>query len=191
MNEVYDKGDKKGSKATAIATLIKRKENSQVEDYLPVSTIKSYFSRRARKIRTGKITASDNNNDDEDEEDDEEDDDDYIEDESENEDADDEIQNNRQKTTTIIQHKVNNVPNLLVDDWVAVAFLRGWYPGQFIRHDEENGEIYVNFLEKTSSHSKTFTWPALNFKEEDKCWVDEGNTELDFVSKKFNSTKCY
>jgi len=81
----------------------------------------------------------------------------------------------RLRATTVIQHKTNELPNLLQDDWIAVAYPRGWFPGQFIRNDEESGEVYVNFLEKTSSNAKTFTWPALNMKEEDKCWIDEGD----------------
>jgi len=81
----------------------------------------------------------------------------------------------RLRATTVIQHKTNELPNLLQDDWIAVAYPRGWFPGQFIRNDEESEEVYVNILEKTSSNANTFTWPALNMKEEDKCWIDEGD----------------
>ena len=94
------------------------------------------------------------------------------EDEEDQEDVDSAME--RVKATNVIQHLVNNVLNLEVDDWVAVAFPRGWYPGQFIRYDDESKEVFVNFLERTSSNSKSFIWPALNSKEEDKSWVDEG-----------------
>jgi len=142
-----------------------------VKDYLPVTTIKSYFSRRAKKIRTGQITVGETQDADADEfvfdGDDENDEEDVG-----NEDVDNSLE--REKTTTVIQHMINNAPNLETDDWVAVAFPRAWYPGQFIRYDEESREVFVNFLERTSSNSKTFIWPALNSKEDDKSWVEEG-----------------
>ena len=30
---------------------------------------------------------------------------------------------------------------------MAVAFLRAWYPGQFIEYDGESSEVYANFLD--------------------------------------------
>lgn len=157
-----------------------------MKDYLPVSTIKSYFSRRAKKIRSGQLKLGDtqddeaddivfedvDNDQDEEIEDDDDDNDDENDRDEKNEDVDNEIE--REKATTVIQHLVNSVPNLEIDDWVAVAFPRGWYPGQFVRYDDELKEVFVNFLERTSSNSKNFIWPALNSKEEDKSWVDEG-----------------
>ena len=38
-------------------------------------------------------------------------------------------------------------PDLKADDWMAVAFLRAWYPGQFIEYDDESSEVYANFLD--------------------------------------------
>jgi len=43
-NKLFDEGEKNGCKETP-------------KDYLPISTIKSYFSRRAKNIRIGKIVA--------------------------------------------------------------------------------------------------------------------------------------
>ena len=141
-----------------------------MKDYLPVNTIKSFFSRRAKKIRTGQLKLGESRDDD--------DVDDIVfeDEEAENEEGEEDIDRSaeREKATTVIQHLVNNVPNLETDDWVAVAFPQGWYPGQFMQHDDESKEVYVNFLERTSSISQNFIWPALNSKEEDKSWVDEG-----------------
>ena len=55
LNEVFDKGERTSSKATPEATLALMKEQFAVKDYLPTTTIKSYFSRRARKIRLGEV----------------------------------------------------------------------------------------------------------------------------------------
>ena len=38
-------------------------------------------------------------------------------------------------------------PDLKADDCMAVAFLRAWYPGQFIEYDDESSEVYANFLD--------------------------------------------
>ena len=53
------------------------------------------------------------------------------------------------------KYLINNVPNLETDDWIAVAFPRGWYPGQSMRYRDESKEECVNFLEKTSSTCTT------------------------------------
>jgi len=99
------------------------KKKFEVKDYLPVSTIKSYFSRRAKKVRTGQISVLPDSTDSDDE----------IEDEQTN----DNESTERENTTLVIQHIINKGPNFLPDNWVAVAFPRAWYPGQFIRDDEE------------------------------------------------------
>ena len=65
-----DDGEKTSSKATPEMTLTKMKDILDVEDYLPVSTIKSYFSRRAKKLRTGKITVEGSDGEDSDSDDD-------------------------------------------------------------------------------------------------------------------------
>ena len=61
------------------------------------------------------------------------------------------------------------------DDWIAVAYPRAWFPGQFIEYDDETSEVYVNFLDRPSTGSKNFVWPALGKRmKEEKSWVKEG-----------------
>ena len=65
-------------------------------------------------------------------------------------------------------------PDLQIDDWIAVGFPRDWYPGQFVRYDEETKEVCVNFQEQSATNSRWFVWPALSGKmEEDKAWINE------------------
>jgi hypothetical protein len=55
LNRIFDEGEKKGCKETPETASAKIKETFTPKDYLPVSTIKSYFSRRAKKVRTGEV----------------------------------------------------------------------------------------------------------------------------------------
>jgi len=67
LNEVFDKGERASSKATPEATLLIMKEKFSVNDYLPTTTIKSYFSRRAKKIREGDVVVGEKENGDDEE----------------------------------------------------------------------------------------------------------------------------
>ena len=74
----------------------------------------------------------------------------------------------------MISHNITSTPDINVDDWIAVAFSRDWYPGQFVSYDDETGEVCVNFLHRSATNSKWFIWPALS-GQEDKSWINEGN----------------
>ena len=69
LNKLFDDGEKNGCKETPESTLIKMRQQFTPKDYLPISTIKSYFSRRAKNIRTGKIVADKEDKDEESDED--------------------------------------------------------------------------------------------------------------------------
>ena len=159
-HHVFDEGERTSSKATPEGTLLRMKQKFDSNDYLPLATIKSYFSRRAKKVRLGEVTVSDDIEE-------------FDEADETNETEEQELE--RENTVAGIKHGVMNEPNLLVDEWIAVAFPRGWYPGQFINYDEDNCEVYINFFERTSVNSTKFVWPMLSQKmEEDKSWVQEG-----------------
>ena len=55
LNKIFDQGEVTNNKVTAEATLAMLKDEFEVEHYLPLNTIKSYFSRRARDVRDGKV----------------------------------------------------------------------------------------------------------------------------------------
>ena len=54
LNKVFDDGTVSKSKVSAEKALQMMKESLQPKDFLPLSSIKSYFSRRGKYIREGK-----------------------------------------------------------------------------------------------------------------------------------------
>ena len=71
LNKIYDDGKKSGNKLSAVQAEKQLRKTLKPDEYLPVATIKSYFSRRAQLIKQGKI-ADDSVKEDEDTESDEE-----------------------------------------------------------------------------------------------------------------------
>ena len=55
LNNIFSEDEKKGCKATAENALAKMRMQFMPKDYLPVSNIQSYFSRRAKKVRSDEI----------------------------------------------------------------------------------------------------------------------------------------
>ena len=53
---MFDDGEETGNKISAELALQKMKNDFDQEDFLPLTTIKNYFSTRARKLKTGKAT---------------------------------------------------------------------------------------------------------------------------------------
>ena len=53
---MFDDGEETGNKISAESALQKMKNDFDQEDFLPLTTIKNYFSTRARKLKTGKAT---------------------------------------------------------------------------------------------------------------------------------------
>ena len=69
----------------------------------------------------------------------------------------------------------NPVPDLKIDEWVAVDMGSFWYPAQFIQYDKEEELLEVTFLHPSISTSEQFVRPQMNINgKEDKAWVSEG-----------------
>ena len=62
LNNIFSEREKKGCKATAENALAKMRMQFMPKDYLPVSTIRSYFSRRAKKVCSGEINILESEN---------------------------------------------------------------------------------------------------------------------------------
>lgn len=62
LNNIFIEGEKKGCKATAENALAKMRMQFMPKDYLPVSIIRSYFSRRAKKVCSGEINILESEN---------------------------------------------------------------------------------------------------------------------------------
>ena len=62
LNNIFSEGEKKGCKATAENALAKMRMQFMPKDYLPVSTIRSYFSRGAKKVCSGEINMLESEN---------------------------------------------------------------------------------------------------------------------------------
>jgi len=95
---------------------------------------------------------------------------------------DDGFEEEQSKRVSKIILLVENAPDLLKDDWIAVHMGATWYPGQFVQFDSVSEELEVNFLHRSSSNEKWFVWPSLQARDEedkedkeDKGWVEEKN----------------
>ena len=146
-------------------------------DYLPVTTIKSYFSRRAAKKKKGEIIEDDvvmiNA--------------DSSCDETEigaGSDYDDEgmdmldttREEKLEKERTVLNQKISvavSGVDIQKEEWIAVASSRKWFPAQFIQFDPEQEEAQVHFLKRSTSNVSWFVWLELCGDEPDIAWIDE------------------
>lgn len=135
MNKLFNEGEKSGNKVSAEKAEKQIRKKFDVEDYLPVNTIKSYFSRRSALIRKGDIVILTEVN--------EEDEGEFNVDEDDDADADDgngssqvgeEVDEDRCSAVKVISGAMN-VIDIQLDEWVAVEFDRDWYPSQFVNYD--------------------------------------------------------
>ena len=114
------------------------------EDFLPLSSIKSYFSRRAKKLKEGKCVLGEIISDSSPEVEENVEPDDPDLDQGENsEEIDAEL---REKTTSDIISQIEKVPNLQKDEWVAVNMGSVWYPAQFEKYDSDQEELMRKLL---------------------------------------------
>ena len=138
-------------------------------DFLPLGTIKNYFSRRKAAIQAGKsqigevlpvdklpvkkvpITRKKADDPDDEEDENEEVDVENCDHEDVSDEAHEEIEEQRSKTISHILALTENVPDLQADDWIAVDIGSTWYPGQFVQFDQELEELEVNFLHTSPS----------------------------------------
>ena len=72
--------------------------------------------------------------------------------------------------STVISVAVSGV-NVVKDEW-KVAYDRDWYPGQFVKFDEEQ-EMKIHFVRRSSSNRYWFVWPELS-NVLDILWLSEG-----------------
>ena len=186
LNKLFDEGEKSGSKVTAEHALKLMKEEFDPVNFLPLSSIKSYFSRRKKAIHDGKsqigeilpvievaATKTQFEQEETEESEKEEVDDTNIDEDNDEGDNGDENEEQRSKAVSRILALAENVPDLQPDDWIAVKMGATWYPGQFIQFDSVLEELEVNFLQRSSSNERWFVWPSLNTLHEDKSWVEE------------------
>ena len=110
----------------------------------------------------------------EDENDESENDEDEDEDFDEEEELEDNVlaEKERLDTTKSISVAVSGV-DVVKDEWLAVAYDRDWFPGQFVQFDKEQEEMQIHFLHRSSSNRNWFIWPELSNDLPDVSWVPE------------------
>lgn len=60
-------------------------------------------------------------------------------------------------------------------EWVAVAFDRKMFIGQFQQYSKEDDLSEIHFVEKSSlASSNSFVWPEISGKKADISWVEDG-----------------
>ena len=133
-----------------------------LKDYLPVSTIESYFSRRASKKKKGEIV-----------DDDDSEDEDEVESGAGSDEIDvEDLENQRAELNQKIKVAVSGI-DTQKDEWIAIACPRNWFPAQFKQFDEEQEETQVYFLKRSTSNVNWFVWPELCGEQSDIVWMDE------------------
>ena len=194
LNGLFDEGERTKSKVSGEDALKLMRDAFDPVDFLPLGTIKYYFSRRKAAIQAGKsqlgevlpvdklpvkkVPIMKKKADDPDDEEDENEEGDVDVENCNHEDATDEtneeIEEQRSKTVSCILSLTEKVPDLQADDWIAVDIGSTWSPGQFVQFDQELEELEVNFLHRSPSNEKWFVWPSLQTNgKEDKGWIEE------------------
>ena len=59
------------------------------------------------------------------------------------------------------------IRDLQVSSWVAAVYDRAWFIGQVTAIDNDDSEVEIKFMTKTSGKSESFKWP----RREDKLWL--------------------
>ena len=150
LNKLFDDGEKSGNKVSTEKAEQKMWKQFHSEDYLPVSTIKSYFSRRASKKKKGEIVDDDVSKDE-----------DEVESEAESDEIDvEDLEKQRVELNQKTKIAVSGI-DIQKDEWIAIAYPRNWFPAQFKQFDEEQEEAQVHFLKRSKSNVNWFVWPEL------------------------------
>lgn len=170
LNKIYDHGEVSGNKASADKAEKELRRVLKPPEWLLVSTIKSYFSRRTALKKKGKITTAEEDMVDDGEDDSESDDE---AEESEEDEINEMEEVMRAKATASISAAISGLC-IQKDEWIAVGYPRGWYPGQFVQFDSEEEEIQVHFLKRSASNPNWFVWPELSGSCPDLTWISEG-----------------
>ena len=163
LNKFFDDGEKSGNKVSAEKVEQKMQKQFGPEDYLPVSTIKLYFSRRASKKKKGEIV-----------DDDVSEDEDEVESEAESNEIDvEDLEKQRAELNQKIKVAVSGI-DIQKDEWIVIAYRKNWFSVQFKQFDEEQEEAQVHFLKRSTSNVSWFVWPELFGEQSDIAWMDEG-----------------
>ena len=172
LDKLFDQGATTGAEVSADQALSLMKDQFDPEHFLPLSTIKNYFSRRAKLIREGKCKIGEENADVQNidvagtgaQEETEADSSDNSKDNSD----DAREQQERGKLTSRILLQAESTPDLIKDDWIAVDMGSTWRPGQFVEFDPQQEEIVVNLLQRSPSNPKWFVWPLFQENGEEQ-----------------------
>ena len=91
----------------------------------------------------------------------------------------------RSHKSTVISVAVSGV-NVVKVEWIAVAYERDWYPDQFVKFDEEQEEMKIHFVHRSSSDLYWFVRVELSNDVPDILWVSEGewNTSCSGIHSK-------
>ena len=96
-----------------------------------------------------------------------------------------EAEKERLHITKVISVAVSGV-SIVKDEWIAVAYDRERYPGQFVKFQKEQEEIQIHFLNWWSSNPYCFIWPELSNDLPGISWLSKGewNTSCSDVHSK-------
>ena len=128
LNKLFDDGELTKSKVSPEMALKKMKDVFDPKDFLPLTSIKSYFSRRAKKIQEGTENIDDLCNLKEAEETRAEDEEELNVEHANQSEKHDQL---RDEITKSILHNVIKRPDLQPDDWIAVNMGSTWYQHNF------------------------------------------------------------
>ena len=121
-------------------------------EYVPVAIMKSYFSRRTQLVKQWKIVDDSVEENEEDTESDEEKEEGSG---PESEPVKDKrIEKERSHISTAISVAISGI-NVVQNEWIAVAYDRDWYPGQFVKSDKEQEEMQAHFVHRSFSNRST------------------------------------
>ena len=139
---MFDDEERTGNKLIAGDVFQEIQNKFSGSEYLPVGTIKSYFSSRASQFRTDKITLGDR-----------------IEYESVEDDYELQLEDigcDHERAVITTVEATECQPDLHKDEWVAVAYEANWFPGKFIQADKETKEVEIHFLHTSTTCKSWF-----------------------------------
>ena len=162
MNKLFHSGAKSGNKIAAEKDEQRMSKQFDPRDYLPGTTIKSYFSRRVTKKKKGEIIKDDvvminvGSSCDETES---EAGNDY--DEEGMDMLDTTREEKLEKERTVLNQKISvaiSGVHIQKEEWIAIAYPRKWFPAQFVQFDPEQEDTQVHFLKRSTSNVNWLVW---------------------------------
>lgn len=86
---------------------------------------------------------------------------------------DEETEKEKSHITTVISVAVS-VVNVVKDEQIPVAYEGDWFPGQYVKFEEEQEEMQINFVHRSSSKRYWSVWPELSNDVPDISWESQG-----------------